>query len=126
MLMAMLAIAGCRGPATTAAATASPTGASAPAAALPPLPWPKVPCRRNVEAFLAVGGMRLADLADVQVREDRLAGSQPGEAVSHWHVSGRPPSCGTGRLDLVVLPDCGIDEWATSGGCRLPAYEPSS
>lgn len=110
----------------TQACDRPPVTAPSPAAvAPPPIAWPKVPCRRNVEAFLAVGGMTLADMADVRVREDRLAGGQPGEQVGHWHLTGRPPACASGRLELIVLADCAIDRWETTNGCRLPAYEPT-
>ncbi len=91
--------------------------------AAPAIPWPKTPCRASVEAFLAVGGLSLARMETVTVREERLNGGQPGEQVGYWVLTGRPATCDRGDIALTILPNCAISSWKTSGGCRVPGLE---
>lgn len=93
------------------------------AEATPVVPWPNTPCRSSVEAFLGMGGLSLARMETVTVREERLNGGQPGEQVGYWSVAGRPETCTSGAVTLTILPDCSIDSWTTSGGCRIPGLE---
>ncbi|MFO1153245.1 MAG: hypothetical protein U1E42_06215 [Rhodospirillales bacterium] len=92
----------------------------------PAMPWPKTPCRASVEAFLAMGGLSLAQMQTFSVREERLNGGQPGEQVGYWDLSGRPETCVSGSgVAFTVLPDCSISSWKTYGGCRVAGLEPS-
>lgn len=122
-LILALAMAGC---ASSSAPPSGPTDAGGAAISdRSQRPERRLPCARQLAAFLAIAGLGLADLKDVRVREDRLAGGQPGEQVGHWHVSGRPTTCARGRLEVIILSDCAIDDWEATGGCRLPALEPT-
>ncbi len=89
----------------------------------PAVPWPKTPCRASVEAFLSMGGLSLAQMQTVAVREERLNGGQPGEQVGYWILGGRPETCAGGGITLTILPNCAISSWKTSGGCRVAGLE---
>jgi hypothetical protein len=93
------------------------------ARAAPAVPWPKTPCRFTVEAFLDMGGLSLAKMETLNVREERLNGGHPGEELGYWVVSGRPATCSSGDVALTVLPDCSIHSWKARGGCRIAGLE---
>ena len=104
----------------------APREPSAAADAGPAVPWPRTPCRASVEAFLTMGGLSLARMQTLTVREERLNGGQPGEQVGHWDLSARPETCVSGSgIAFTVLPDCSISSWKTYGGCRVAGLEPS-
>jgi hypothetical protein len=100
-----------------------PVRAEAARTAEPVVAWPKTPCRASVEALLARGGLSLAQMETLTVREERLNGGQPGEQVGHWYLTGRPATCSSGHVAMTILPNCAISSWRTNGGCRVAGIE---
>ncbi len=113
VLLAFTTLASCASPESTAQAPKAP----------PPPPLATFACKRTVEAFIAPAGLKPDQLDDVRIRAESVAG---GDQVAYYRVSTLPQTCGGGRLDIVILPDCSIDSWRTTPPCRLRELEPAS